>query len=353
MAGGSQEFIVDTQGGGLVSSFLSTKSAIAPRFVAGDITPVSARITKPSTNPDLPWEEVDLTGKKVKVSVGKQVNPITGGTFTITYGGDTTSAIAYNATAATVQTALNDLASITSAGGVTVTQTGTAFRVAFVSDGVITAITANAAGLTPASESAITTIQAGTVSAKGIYVVRFKASPASSIILDDEVIDSIAIDTTQEGVTDTTQEIQTITFGDEVYGGFFTLAIGAEKTVMMSISTLSTPSQFKQPTASIIQTSLRALPAITTGVTVTGVYPRFTATFASSLGNVAEIVADTTEVLIPKRKSGLLNNSDIAFLQLLGSESSVGAVLEIEIIDDTTGNKWTPILTACTVSLDV
>lgn len=44
----------------------------------------------------------------------------TGGTFTITFGGQTTSAIAYNATAATVQTALQALSTIGS-GNVTVT----------------------------------------------------------------------------------------------------------------------------------------------------------------------------------------------------------------------------------------
>lgn len=40
----------------------------------------------------------------------------TGGTFTLTYGANTTSAIAYNATALTVQTALNALASVQAIG---------------------------------------------------------------------------------------------------------------------------------------------------------------------------------------------------------------------------------------------
>jgi Leucine-rich repeat (LRR) protein len=44
----------------------------------------------------------------------------TGGTYTLTYGGQTTSAIAYNATASTVQSALQTLTSIGS-GNATVT----------------------------------------------------------------------------------------------------------------------------------------------------------------------------------------------------------------------------------------
>jgi hypothetical protein len=44
----------------------------------------------------------------------------TGGTYTLTFGGDTTAGIAYNASAGTVQTALNALTSITDMGGVVV-----------------------------------------------------------------------------------------------------------------------------------------------------------------------------------------------------------------------------------------
>lgn len=45
----------------------------------------------------------------------------TGGTYTVTIGGSTTSAIAYNASAATLQTALNALTSVSTYGSVTVT----------------------------------------------------------------------------------------------------------------------------------------------------------------------------------------------------------------------------------------
>lgn len=51
-------------------------------------------------------------------------NDATAGTFTLTWDGFTTAAIAYNATATTVQTELNALTSITDAGGVTVTGLG-------------------------------------------------------------------------------------------------------------------------------------------------------------------------------------------------------------------------------------
>lgn len=46
-----------------------------------------------------------------------------GGTFTLSFGGNTTSGIAYNASAATVQSALEGLASIDSAAVVKTTDT--------------------------------------------------------------------------------------------------------------------------------------------------------------------------------------------------------------------------------------
>lgn len=50
---------------------------------------------------------------------------LTGGTYTLTLLGDTTAAIAYNATATEIQSALNALATVTDYGGVTVGSSGT------------------------------------------------------------------------------------------------------------------------------------------------------------------------------------------------------------------------------------
>lgn len=63
----------------------------------------------------------------------------TGGTYTLTFGGQTTTALAYNATAATVQAALVALSSV-GASKVTVTGTPTSFLVVFAvgTNGVLT-----------------------------------------------------------------------------------------------------------------------------------------------------------------------------------------------------------------------
>ncbi|QJW98452.1 RHS repeat-associated core domain-containing protein [Frigoriglobus tundricola] len=91
----------------------------------------------------------------------------TGGTFTLTFGGQTTSAIAYNASAATVQTALQALTSVGS-GNVTVSAapSGSGWEVWFtgtLASSYQTAITGNGAGLTGGTSPAVavTAISAG------------------------------------------------------------------------------------------------------------------------------------------------------------------------------------------------
>lgn len=82
-----------------------------------------------------------------------------GGTFTLTLNGETTAAIAYNATAAAVQSALEALPSL-SAGDVTVTgSAGGPFTVTFggsLAGTNVAAMTASGAGLTGGSTPGVT-----------------------------------------------------------------------------------------------------------------------------------------------------------------------------------------------------
>ncbi len=93
----------------------------------------------------------------------------TGGTFTLTYNGETTAAIAYNAAASAVQSALVALPNV-NAGDVTVTgSAGGPYTITFgggLAGENVAAITASAAGLTggstPGVTMATTTVGGGT-----------------------------------------------------------------------------------------------------------------------------------------------------------------------------------------------
>jgi hypothetical protein len=93
---------------------------------------------------------------------------IDGGTFTVTIFGQTTGSIAYNASAATVQTALNLLSEVTDRGGCTVATGGSTInydprRLAFTINFTNAIITADASSLTPSGAYITPTITDGTV----------------------------------------------------------------------------------------------------------------------------------------------------------------------------------------------
>lgn len=90
----------------------------------------------------------------------------TGGTFTLSFGGQTTSGIAYNATASTIQTALTGLSTIGSGNATVTGQVGGPFNVAFAGAliGAQPLITGNAASLTGGA-GALNTVTAATTTA--------------------------------------------------------------------------------------------------------------------------------------------------------------------------------------------
>jgi YD repeat-containing protein len=90
----------------------------------------------------------------------------TGGTFTLTFGGQTTSGIAYNASASTVQSALTGLSSVGSGNAVVTAAAGGGWQVRFAGTlaGAWQAkITASGAGLTGGTspDVAVSTVSAG------------------------------------------------------------------------------------------------------------------------------------------------------------------------------------------------
>lgn len=96
-----------------------------------------------------------------------QFGQATGGTFTLTFGGNTTSALAWNASPAAVQTAFQALASVGANNCLVTGVAGEYYIFTFagsLGNQVIAAITANASGLTPSSSLSINTTTVGSAS---------------------------------------------------------------------------------------------------------------------------------------------------------------------------------------------
>lgn len=115
------------------------------------------------------------------VSLGNPSWVPTGGTFTLTFGADTTSALAYNITAAALQTALEGLASI-GAGNVRVSKGGYAYQVEFIGTLALadqSLLSAASAGnlLTPASSITISETRVGSDSVNELQTIQLFRLP--------------------------------------------------------------------------------------------------------------------------------------------------------------------------------
>lgn len=162
----------------MLRSFGSETPAPRRQFTRGDGNLFDFLFVEETGLDRAPFRVADLSGYTIESAIGSRLDDApTGGTFTLTFGANTTSALAYNASAATVQTALNLLASVISAGGVTVTKTGQLYRITFVSVGSRAQITSTATSLTPTSVVPAFTITEGDGSTAEVQAFRVLKAP--------------------------------------------------------------------------------------------------------------------------------------------------------------------------------
>ena len=332
----SLDLIVNTQNSSLLSSFNSTSlSPSTLNFIFGDTTPITVRLVEPSQSDVRPWRDIDLTGQLVRVAIGSPGGLPTAGTFTLSYDGDTTAELTHAATAAQISAALNDLASITAAGGVSVSSARTGiYRIVFTDAGVTEEITASTASLYPTTAAFIAEAQEGTGENQAVFIVRLEVQPAAYLELtDDFPAAAINVTATREGDVGIS-EIQLLSLDPVPYGGIYNLSYDSEQTTDLAWDA----------TAATIQAALAALAsADLVGVTVTGDFPLYNVVFASAIGAVPLITGDGSALLVPTGRSGSISINTTGVVELLSGSSRAEVTLEVEIVDEITGESWTPL----------
>lgn len=152
-----------------------------PDWQHGATHPLEVCVARRITNPQTPRvrEPVDISLWSMRVALGKGFLIPTGGTFTITFGADTTAAITYNPTALQLQTALNLLASIIAAGNVTVTGENGFFTIAFGSNGARALLDGDETDLYPSSVLDFGTLLEGDAGRPEVQVLRIVQNPGA------------------------------------------------------------------------------------------------------------------------------------------------------------------------------
>lgn len=346
MATRELSLFADLDQGRLVQSFSSTLQAILPRFVFGDSVPISFRPLKSNgANSASPWSEVDLTGKTVRIAIGNPAGVPSGGTFSLSYDGDTTTPIAFDATGAQIASAMNALTSIISAGGVTVTKSTTgAFRVVFAIIGTREVITADTSSLYPSSGAEIRVAATGDATTREIAVIRLESLPAAYAELTDTFPVAAATITETRTGSASVGAILSLGFPVIPFSGFYTLEIGGEQTAGIPWD----------GDATVVESALDLLSTVGAGmVSVSGEFPLFAISFDLSLGDIGAMTADLSGLVVPQGRSGSLSTNTAQMIELMNGSSQATAKLEIELYDISDATTWTVLQTDCTVIDDV
>ena len=323
------DYIVDVENKRLISSFRSTRSTSPEAVVFGDTPDINVRLVESNEGSfDLPWRYVDLTGYSIRVAIGNPGGDPTAGTFTLTFDGDTTAAIDYNATAAEIDTELNGLASMVTAGGCTVTAVSAGYQVSFDTVGAQNTITATTDSLFPSSSAYIYESITGDGSTNEVQVVTLEVDNAAYVELTTDIAaPSATVTTVREGVTDTTSELQRVEISGDPYLGTWAVTIAGSTSAAISVDA----------DLADITTAVEGITGIGTGnVVVTGSVLDFTIQFDASLGNVGTAVIDVANLTGSVGKTGSLNLNTNQMLELLAGAASASSTLEI--VKYNTGN---------------
>jgi hypothetical protein len=235
-----RKFFVDLDSKALVDSPSSPALATIAPFYTGDVETLRLYFLRKSTVFQNPYNFSDLTGYGVSVGAGLIASEPTDGVWTISYGGQTTTTLAYNATAIQVAAALNSLSTITAAGGVAVSgDVATRFQVRFNNVGTRTDFTTNLEDLTPTTTQILTTRVAGSSTARQIVYLELAQAPnAQAGLAVKNTPITLNLEVLQPG-GEFYSASQLVTFSDRPLSGSFTFSAPAVSKIYDSSVSLS------------------------------------------------------------------------------------------------------------------
>lgn len=312
------------------SSFTGSTQVSNPSLYLGDKAQLEIYLVKDTGVPSYPREEIAYpAGLSLRVALGPIDESPTGGTWKLSYGGDTTSAIPYNATTAQLQSALNALASITSAGGVTVTKVGDNYNILFNNVGARTELTTDATSLTPLSTAGVAPLQVGDGSKPQIYLVHLQRTVAGLATTFNQVTaSSITVSTIT--AWDGTRATYRVAISPDPKGGTFSLNFDALSGTDVSTSAISVGASgidllnALNVTGSALagKVSVQQLGAYTYDITVL--------TQPGTNG----LTANASGLLSFNGYTGQLDLNTSSAIALLDGAESVATFLEVEITSD-------------------
>ena len=286
----ARDLFIDTTNRRLATSLTSLTPSTTPRFVKGDNGAINLYFLEATGNVSAPFNVIDYTGTSVKFGVGSRTGTPASGTFTLSFGGQTSGAIGYSATAGAISSALNSLSTITAAGKVSVDGTmATNFVVSFNSAGTQGAITGNFARLIPATTALIDERLVGNATTAEIQELQLRLAPAiyESTWTDLGTALTVSVATTMTGST-LNNEIQRISFSRPPYLGSYRVTV---PTYNVDIASTVTAGVFISATRHGLTL---AQPVVLTGFTALSGYTAGTQYFVREIPETTQFLLGVT-----------------------------------------------------------
>jgi hypothetical protein len=322
------KLFIDPKQGLAFGNFAGSSQISNPTFTLGDTAGIEIYLVENTQVTSYPRQELLFpTSPGIKVAIGAIDESPTAGTWLMSYGGNTTSALPFNVTAVALQAALNALASITAAGGVTVSKIGDNYNIAFNTAGVRTELTTDGASLIPLSTAAVATLQAGTVSKPQISLVHLQRTVAG---LATTFTQTTASQITVESLAawDGSKASFRVSISPDPKGGTFTLSFDAQTGDDVSTASINVGAS-----ALDVQNALN-IKALLDKVAVSQVGAYAYDISVSTQPGTNGLTANAAGLLSFSGYKGDLSLNTAEAISLLDGAESVETTLEVEITSD-------------------
>jgi hypothetical protein len=319
------KLFIDPKLGLAFGNFSGSSQITKPSFTLGDTAGIEIYLVESTQVANYPRQELPFpVSPGIKVAVGAIDESPAAGTWLMSFGGNSTSALPYNATATQLQTALNALASITSAGGVTVSKIGDNYNIAFNLVGARTELTTDSTALIPLSTAVVAVLQEGSASKVAISLVHLQRTVAGLATTFTQTEDcQITIESL--GAWDGSKANYRLSISPDPKGGSFTISFDAQTGDDVSTSAIQVGASGQD-----VQNALN-IKALADKVTVTqvGAYS-YDITVATQPGS-AGLTANDAGLLSFSGYVGDLSLNTAEAISLLDGAESVETTLEVEI----------------------
>ena len=341
----TQTFFIDIENKKLVTSFSSKTSPAVRRFTQGDSITANFILLTPSGSDGQPWKNVEITNQTLRVGLGRIDVKVLAGTYILDFDGEQTSALTYDAIKTDIQAALNNLANITSAGGVTVTGDGEQgpFTIRFNNPGARNFLTADVSEIEPTAIFPVIRKVTGDVSTKEQQVFKIRESLVSAdsnfAMIPSPTIEVKEVIAGATGV----DELQVVEISQICQGGSFTL-IFSGKTAVIPYN--SSESEVEDILEALDPTYADSFNVVQISETQYNIY------FTGTLGEINHplLIADPSGLQGFSGFTGDMDLTHYAVEELLNEQDEQDVIFEVEL--NQSGKKQTVLRVNAKISND-